>query len=138
MNDHFDLQRFVEAQAQVYGEVLKELERGIKISHWMWFVFPQIRGLGQSDTDHRFSIQSLEEATAYLAHAILGPRLRECTQLVVTVQGRSAERIFGDPDYLKFRSSMTLFTLATADNQISQRFQSERAGSPRVVSALAA
>jgi uncharacterized protein (DUF1810 family) len=116
-NDPFDLNRFVTAQAQVYGNVVAELRGGRKRSHWMWFVFPQLRGLGGSPTAVRYGISSLQEARAYLSHELLGPRLRECTQLVNQVQGRSAEEIFGSPDDLKLRSSMTLFALAAQDAQ---------------------
>jgi uncharacterized protein (DUF1810 family) len=114
--DPFDLKRFVDAQEPVYGDVVDELRAGRKRSHWMWFVFPQLRGLGGSAMAARFGIASLQEARAYLSHELLGPRLRECTQLVNQVQGRSAEEIFGSPDDLKLRSSMTLFAHATEDN----------------------
>lgn len=111
-----DLQRFVEAQARVYDSVLDELRAGRKRSHWMWFVFPQLRGLGSSPTAQHYGIASLEEARAYLDHPVLGPRLRECVALVNEIQGRSAEQIFGWPDDLKLRSSMTLFARAADDN----------------------
>ncbi len=114
--DPFDLQRFVDAQARVYDTVLGELRDGRKRSHWMWFVFPQLRGLGSSPTAVRFSISSIDEARAYLAHELLGPRLRECTGLVAAIDGRSAEEIFGWPDDMKLRSSMTLFARAADDN----------------------
>jgi uncharacterized protein (DUF1810 family) len=112
----FDLGRFVDAQADLYDTVLAELRAGRKRSHWMWFVFPQLRGLGRSPTAVRFSIASLDEARAYLAHEVLGPRLRECARLVVAIQGRTAEEIFGWPDDMKLRSSMTLFARAADDN----------------------
>ncbi len=105
----FNLGRFVDAQDAVYASVLEELKAGEKVSHWMWFVFPQIRGLGGSPMAQRFAISSLEEAKAYLEHPILGPRLEVCTRLVLAVEGKSAEEIFGYPDHLKFRSCMTLF-----------------------------
>lgn len=111
-----DLQRFVEAQARVYDSVLDELRAGRKRSHWMWFVFPQLRGLGSSPTAQHYGIASLEEARAYLDHPVLGTRLRECVALVNEIQGRSAEQIFGWPDDLKLRSSLTLFARATDDN----------------------
>jgi uncharacterized protein (DUF1810 family) len=114
--DQFDLQRFVDAQEPVYGEVLGELHSGRKRSHWIWFVFPQLRGLGRSPTAQRFGISSLDEARAYLEHDVLGPRLRECARLVGQIEGRSADEIFGWPDNLKVRSSMTLFACATDDN----------------------
>ena len=118
MNDPFNLQRFVKAQEPVFERITAELRAGYKVSHWMWFVFPQIRGLGSSRMAQAYAIASLEEAVAYLKHPILGPRLRECTRLVNEVQGRSIEDIFGDPDFMKFRSSMTLFAHATSDNQV--------------------
>lgn len=114
--DPFDLRRFVDAQDTVYDTVLAELRAGRKRSHWMWFVFPQIRGLGSSPTAVRFSISSLDEARAYLAHELLGPRLRECARLVSRIDGRTAQQIFGWPDDMKLRSSMTLFAHATDDN----------------------
>jgi uncharacterized protein (DUF1810 family) len=114
--DPFDLHRFVDAQARVYDDVLAELRNGAKRSHWIWFVFPQLRGLGRSATAQRYGISSLDEARAYLAHPVLGPRLRECTGLVAAIDGRSVDEIFGSPDNLKVRSSMTLFAHATDDN----------------------
>jgi uncharacterized protein (DUF1810 family) len=120
-DDPFDLQRFVEAQNLVYELVVAELSRGRKASHWMWFVFPQIQGLGSSPTAKRFAISSLDEAKAYLAHPILGSRLRECTRLVNRVEGRPAEEIFGAPDDRKFRSSMTLFAQAADDNLVFEQ-----------------
>jgi uncharacterized protein (DUF1810 family) len=114
--DQFDLQRFVDAQDRVYDTVLAELRSGHKRSHWIWFVFPQLRGLGRSATAQRFGISSLAEARAYLAHSLLGRRLRECTRLVAAIDDRSADEIFGWPDNLKVRSSMTLFAHATDDD----------------------
>lgn len=116
-SDPFDLKRFVDAQAPIYRNVVEELRAGRKRSHWMWFVFPQLRGLGSSPTAVHYGISSLEEARAYLAHELLGPRLRECTRLVNDVQDRSAADIFGSPDDLKLCSSMTLFARATDDNE---------------------
>jgi uncharacterized protein (DUF1810 family) len=107
-----DLERFVEAQSGSYERALDELRAGSKGSHWMWFVFPQLRGLGRSATAHRYGLESLDEAARYLAHPVLGRRLRECTEAVNQVKGRSAPEIFGFPDDLKFHSSMTLFHLA--------------------------
>jgi uncharacterized protein (DUF1810 family) len=115
-DDPFDLKRFVDAQAPVYDDVVDELRDGRKRSHWMWFVFPQLRGLGTSPAAVRYGIESVHEARAFLAHNLLGPRLHECTQLVNQVQGRSASEIFGSPDDLKLRSSMTLFALASDDH----------------------
>ena len=114
--DPFDLRRFADAQAGVYESVLTELRAGRKRSHWMWFVFPQVRGLGRSPAAVRFSISSRDEARAYLAHDVLGPRLRECARLVAAIDGLTAEQIFGWPDDMKLRSSMTLFALAADDN----------------------
>jgi uncharacterized protein (DUF1810 family) len=116
--DPFNLQRFVDAQERVYAQVLAELRAGRKATHWIWFIFPQIRGLGRSPTAWSFGIASREEAVAYLDHPVLGPRLQECTQLVNKTQGRSAEDIFGSLDALKFRSCMTLFSNVTSDNKI--------------------
>ena len=116
MDSSGDLSRFVEAQDPIYAAVLIELRQGRKTSHWMWFVFPQIQGLGHSSTARLYAIQSLAEAKAYLAHPVLGPRLRECTRLVNAVRGKTASEIFGYPDDLKFCSSMTLFAHATEDN----------------------
>ncbi len=109
--DPFDLQRFVRAQDEggTYGRALAELRRGAKVSHWMWFVFPQIAGLGQSAIARRYAISSLAEARAYLDHPVLGPRLTECAGVVAVLTGRTAEQIFGGIDALKLRSSMTLF-----------------------------
>ena len=118
MSDPYDLQRFVDAQNPVYGKVCSELRDGRKKSHWMWFVFPQIEGLGSSPLARKFAISSLAEAAAYLAHPILGTRLTECSRLVNLVEGRPIELIFNSPDDLKFRSSMTLFAQATPDNQV--------------------
>lgn len=115
--DPFDLKRFVDAQEPVYGDVVDELRAGRKRSHWMWFVFPQLRGLGGSPTAVRYGISSLDEARAYLRHELLGSRLRECTRLVNEVRGRSVSDIFGSPDDLKLCSSMTLFSNATDDNE---------------------
>jgi uncharacterized protein (DUF1810 family) len=109
MADAFDLERFVRAQDPVMAQVRRELGEGRKRSHWMWFVFPQLRGLGRSAAAQHYGIASLAEARAYQAHPVLGPRLIECAELVNAVEGRSAHDIFGSPDDLKFRSSMTLF-----------------------------
>jgi uncharacterized protein (DUF1810 family) len=108
-----DLERFAVAQADVYAAVCRELASGRKTSHWMWFVFPQLAGLGMSPTSQRFALASLAEAQDYLRHPLLGPRLEECTGLVNAVQGRTVHQIFGYPDDLKFRSSMTLFAEAS-------------------------
>jgi uncharacterized protein (DUF1810 family) len=118
MDDRYNLGRFLDAQNPVYEQVLSELKAGRKRSHWMWFIFPQIRGLGSSSTAKDFAITSLAEAEAYLAHPVLGPRLRECARLLTLVEGRPIEQILGYPDNLKFRSSMTLFAQATSSNQV--------------------
>jgi uncharacterized protein (DUF1810 family) len=118
MTDDYNLQRFLEAQDHVYETVLDELRAGRKSSHWIWFIFPQITGLGHSGMAQKFAIASLDEAKSYLQHPVLGLRLRECTQLVLNVEGHSAEEIFGYPDYLKFRSCLTLFMTATTDNKV--------------------
>lgn len=115
-SDPFNLQRLVDAQDRVYGQVVDELRAGRKRTHWIWFVFPQIAGLGSSATAAHYAIASLDEARAYLRHDLLGPRLHECTQLVNAVRGRSIGQIFGSPDDMKVRSSMTLFAHATSDN----------------------
>jgi uncharacterized protein (DUF1810 family) len=114
--DPFNLQRFVDAQDRVYDQVLAELRAGRKRSHWIWFIFPQLAALGNSSTAKHFGIDSLSEAQAYLAHPVLGARLRECTRLVMAIDGRSVDDIFGWPDNLKVRSSMTLFARAGDDN----------------------
>lgn len=118
MNDIYDLQRFIQAQENDYKSVLTELKRGYKSGHWMWYIFPQIKGLGISATAKMYAISSKEEARAYSNHPILGLRLRECTQLVLNVEGRSAEEIFDYPDFLKFRSCMTLFEQFATDQNI--------------------
>ena len=118
MTDGYNLYRFLSAQEPVYDTVLDELRAGRKSSHWIWFIFPQITGLGRSAMAQKFAIGSLNEAKAYLKHPVLGPRLRECTQLVLDVNGRSAKEILGYPDDLKFRSCMTLFLTAATDNTL--------------------
>lgn len=121
MADAYRLQRFVDAQNPVYDQVRAELRAGRKRSHWMWFVFPQIRGLGSSPMAREYAISSPEEAEAYLRHPLLGPRLRECVELTNAIEGRSIEAIFGYPDDLKFRSSMTLFARDAPDEQTFER-----------------
>ena len=118
IDDRFHLQRFVDAQQPIYATALGELRAGRKRSHWMWFIFPQIAGLGRSTMAQEFALSSLDEAAAYLAHPLLGPRLRECTALVAGIEGRSVGEIFGYPDDLKFRSSMTLFARAAPEERI--------------------
>ncbi len=109
MDTEYDLQRFVDAQRAVYATALSELRAGHKRSHWMWFIFPQIAGLGHSEMARRYAIRSGDEAAAYLAHPVLGPRLRECASAVAMHADRSVDDIFGAPDNMKFHSSMTLF-----------------------------
>jgi uncharacterized protein (DUF1810 family) len=111
MNEN-DLQRFVDAQEPHIADAMAELHAGRKRTHWMWFVFPQLRGLGRSQMAWHFGLQSRDEAVAYLAHPVLGPRLRECVELVLAVRGRTAHEIFGSPDDLKLRSCLTLFSEA--------------------------
>ncbi len=121
MADPFNLQRFVEVQAPVFAEVCAELRAGRKESHWMWFVFPQIAGLGQSPTSIFYAISSIDEAKAYQAHAVLGPRLRECAKLALEAEGRTARQIFGAIDEMKFHSSMTLFARASAEEGVFEQ-----------------
>lgn len=118
MTDPHNLQRFVDAQAPVFEQVRAELRAGRKRSHWMWFVFPQLAGLGASPMAQRYAISSLAEAAAYLDHPVLGPRLRECTRMVIAIEERAIEDIFGYPDDLKFRSSMTLFARAAPGGNV--------------------
>lgn len=124
-DDPYNLQRFVEAQNPVIEDVKEELRSGRKRTHWMWYVFPQMKGLGRSQMAQRYAISSQDEAEAYLSHSILGSRLRECTEIVNSVEGRSANDIFGSPDDLKFRSSMTLFE-SVADDPTAFRTALER------------
>lgn len=118
--DTFDLQRFIDAQDRdgTYARALEELRAGRKASHWMWFVFPQLRGLGHSATAQRYGLASLAEARAYLDHPALGPRLRACTRAMLAIEGRDATAVLGSPDDLKFRSCMTLFQRAAPDEAL--------------------
>jgi len=118
MDGPYDLQRFLDAQAPVYEDVCRELGAGRKTSHWMWFIFPQIEGLGGSSMSQRYAISGRDEATAFAAHPVLGARLRECTALVNAAEGRTAHQVFGSPDDLKFRSSMTLFARCATEPQV--------------------
>jgi uncharacterized protein (DUF1810 family) len=113
-----NLQRFIDAQHPIYGQVRDELAAGQKESHWMWFIFPQIKGLGTSPTAQKYAISGIAEAKAYLDHPLLGFRLRECAQLVNGVIGRTIEDIFGYPDHLKFHSSMTLFAHVSPEDKM--------------------
>jgi uncharacterized protein (DUF1810 family) len=119
--DRFDLERFVAAQAGIYEAVVRELRAGRKTSHWMWFVFPQIAGLGTSSMSRRYAISGLDEARAYLAHPVLGPRLLECADLVLAAPAHSADAFFGYVDAMKLRSSMTLFARADPDEPAFSR-----------------
>lgn len=129
-DDIYNLERFVIAQDQIYDEVLSELRAGRKMSHWIWFIFPQIRGLGRSPVSMEYAISSRDEAQAYLQHPILGPRLKECTRLVLAVEGRSAQDIFGSPDDMKFRSCMTLFEQVAPDEIFQLALQKYFGGVP--------
>jgi uncharacterized protein (DUF1810 family) len=120
MPDHYNLQRFVDAQEPVFAQVLTELRAGCKIGHWMWFIFPQLRGLGASAAANRFGISGMAQAEAYLQHPVLGQRLRQCTRLAIDANRRSITQIFGYPDDLKFRSSMTLFLRTGSDERVFQ------------------
>ena len=119
--DPFELKRFLDAQDQSYDQALEELRRGRKTGHWIWYIFPQISGLGFSKTSQHYAIRSIEEARAYLNHPILGERLVECTEAVLAIDGSSAEQIFGHPDDLKFRSCLTLFAAASKLTDIFRR-----------------
>lgn len=121
MHDSYDLQRFVSAQSKVYAEVVQELKEGRKRSHWMWFVFPQASGLGHSETARHYAISSRKEAQAYLAHPVLGHRLREATLIVLGLEGTTPHEVFGHPDDLKFHSCMTLFALVTGPDDVFQQ-----------------
>jgi uncharacterized protein (DUF1810 family) len=120
MKDPYNLQRFVEAQSPVYEQIVRELKAGEKTTHWMWFIFPQIHSLGQSPIAKKYAIQSKAEASAYLEHELLGERLRECVQLTLEVEGRTASDIFGQIDRLKLRSSLTLFRAVAGEQPIFQ------------------
>lgn len=120
-DDPHDLERFATAQAPVFKRVLEELRRGRKATHWMWFVFPQIAGLGSSPMSRRYAIASLEEARAYLAHPVLGARLHECVSILLDLDGLSAHAIFGSPDDMKLHSSLTLFAQAAPDETLFRK-----------------
>jgi uncharacterized protein (DUF1810 family) len=119
--DPFYLDRFLQAQKNIYPQVIQELRSGAKTGHWMWFIFPQITGLGQTTQSRTYAIKTLDEARAYVQHLVLGQRLQECTELVIAVGRKSAHAIFGHPDDLKFRSSMTLFLRAAPEIDLFQR-----------------
>jgi uncharacterized protein (DUF1810 family) len=120
-DDPYDLSRFVQAQERIYDRVLAELKSGQKRSHWMWFIFPQIDGLGHSATTKHYSIKNVEEARQYLEHPVIGKRLLECSETVLAVEGRSVSEIFGYPDDLKLRSSMTLFASVAESGSVFER-----------------
>lgn len=129
--DQFDLKRFIKAQSPVYETVISELRNGKKVTHWMWFIFPQIDGLAGSSTSKYYAIGSAEEAAYYLKHPILGTRIEECAEIVLSIDGSSARDIFGCPDDLKLRSSMTLFDFVSAQESVFSRvlekyFENER------------
>lgn len=130
MTDEYNLQRFVDAQEPDYADVLEELAAGEKWGHWMWYVFPQAIGLGHSAMSRLFAISSEAEAQTYADHPVLGPRLTECTTLVIDVVGRSITEILGQPDDLKFRSSMTLFQLVTGNVPFNKALDKYFAGEP--------
>jgi uncharacterized protein (DUF1810 family) len=130
MSDPFDLQRFVDAQAPLYQRVLAELRQGQKQSHWMWFIFPQLAGLGHSPMARRFALASSEEAAAYLDHGVLGRRLLECTALVNAIADKTIREILGSPDDLKFCSSMTLFAAVSPDPEFATAIAKFCGGTP--------
>lgn len=120
MHSDFDLERFVEAQNRVYDQVMQELQAGRKRSHWMWYVFPQLDGLGHSAMAERYALAGIDEARAYLAHPLLGPRLEACVTALLQHGDKSAREILGSPDHLKLRSCLTLFARAAPDNPLFQ------------------
>jgi uncharacterized protein (DUF1810 family) len=130
MDDRFDLQRFVDAQERVFAQVVAELRQGRKENHWMWFVFPQIHGLGGSPRARHYAISGRAEAEAYLRHPVLGPRLLECVHLVSEIEGRTLHEIFGSPDDFKFRSCMTLFAQVSTDGAFQRALDKYCGGQP--------
>ncbi|MBY0231162.1 MAG: DUF1810 domain-containing protein [Gemmataceae bacterium] len=134
--DPHGLQRFVDAQARTYAAALAEIRAGGKRTHWMWFVFPQLDGLGSSPTARHYAIKGLDEARAYLAHPVLGPRLLECAEAALAVEGRSALDIFGSPDDLKLKSSATLFALASPPGSVFERLLAKYYGGERDAATL--
>jgi len=117
----YNLQRFIQAQEGVYQKVISELKSGKKRTHWMWFIFPQIEGLGKSSVSQYYAIRNLEEAREYLSHSVLGERLKECTRILLDLEGLAVEDIFGYPDNLKLKSSLTLFALVAGPDSIFER-----------------
>jgi uncharacterized protein (DUF1810 family) len=131
--DPFNLQRFVDAQSGIYSRALRELKNGQKRSHWMWFIFPQVSGLGFSEDSRFYAIRSLDEARAYLEHTVLGPRLVECSAAVLALEGKTPLDIFGSIDVLKFRSSLTLFAQVSASSSIfKEALEKYYAGEPDI------
>lgn len=130
MADNFNLARFIDAQADIYDTVLAELTRGQKVSHWMWFIFPQLAELGRSERALFYGIHSLDEARAYIDHPLLGPRLRECTGIMNAVRGRTAREILGQIDELKFRSCVTLFSRVSTDSVFAGALDKYFSGEP--------
>lgn len=135
-DDPFELSRFLSAQQGVYARALTEIKEGAKRSHWMWFVFPQIDGLGSSPTSKRYAIRGKTEARAYLSHPVLGKRLRECAAALLAVNGRTASQIFGYPDDLKLKSSMTLFATVSDDDPVFARVLERYYGGDRDAATL--
>ena len=121
MSDPYDLQRFLDAQAPIYDQALAEIRAGRKTSHWMWFIFPQLEGLGRSETAQRYAISGAAEAKAYLAHPILGERLHDCAETLISLPHLSANEIFGSPDDLKLHSCLTLFAYVAGPDSVYQR-----------------
>ena len=121
MTDNYNLNRFAEAQESTYATALAEIKNGRKRSHWMWFIFPQLAGLGFSETSRFYGIKSIEEATAYLNHPVLGKRLLEISEALLTIDGKTANQVFGSPDDMKLRSSMTLFAAVGGENSVFRK-----------------
>ncbi|MBC5774982.1 DUF1810 domain-containing protein [Pontibacter sp. KCTC 32443] len=121
MPDNYNLNRFLEAQESTYQAALAEIRNGRKRSHWMWFIFPQLAGLGFTETSQFYAIKSIDEATAYLHHPVLGKRLLEITEALLTIEGKSANQIFGSPDDAKLKSSMTLFAAISDENSVFRK-----------------
>jgi uncharacterized protein (DUF1810 family) len=136
MADPYDLNRFVHAQDESYQQALSEVERGRKQSHWMWYVFPQLDGLGSSPTSRLYSIKSEDEARAYLAHPVLGPRLGECAEAILAVDGKSATAILGSPDDLKLKSCATLFAHVSPPGSVFERILDKFYGGERDAATL--
>ena len=136
-SDTFDLQRFLQAQETVYQRALAELRSGLKQTHWMWFIFPQIEGLGRSETSHFYAVKSIGEARQYLDHPVLGARLVECAEAVLAVEGRSAAQMLGYPDDLKLKSSMTLFEQADGAGSVFARVMDKYFAGERDAATLA-